>query len=82
MVVGVFRGGSKRVQAERSRLLGGEDEGYLRRALAFHAPHSDFGTAAWLGPGLVPWHGLGGAAVGAGKALLPRDPFRAAFLPV
>ena len=31
-------------------------------------------------PGLVLRHGFGGAAVGAGKALLPRHPCRAAFL--
>jgi hypothetical protein len=69
-------------EAEGSRLLGGEDEGHLRRTLAVQAAHRDLGTAARVRQSLALRHGLGGATGGAGKALLPRDPFRAAFLPV
>ncbi len=76
-----FRALPQRVaEAKSFRLLGGEDEGHLRCALALYAPHLDLGTTARVRPGLVLGHGLRGAAVGAGKALLPRDPRRAAPL--
>jgi hypothetical protein len=67
-------------KAKGFRLLGGEDEGYFRCTLAVFAAHRDLGTAARVRPGLVLRYWFGGAAVGAAKALLPRDPCRAAFL--
>jgi hypothetical protein len=42
--------------------------------------HRDIGTTARVRPGLVLRHRFGGAAFGAGKALLSRDLCRAAFL--
>ena len=67
-------------EAKSFRLLGGEDEGHFRCTLAVYAPHRDVGTAARSRPGLLLWYGVGGAEVGAAKALLPRDPCRSAFL--
>ena len=58
----------------------GEDEGHFRRTLAVYAPHRNIGTAAWVRPSLILRHRFGGAALGAGKALLPRDPCRSVFL--
>ncbi len=42
----------------------------------------DVGTPARVRQSLILGHGFGGAAFGAGKPLLPRDPCRAAFLMV
>jgi hypothetical protein len=67
-------------EAKSFRLLGGEDEGHFRCTLAVYAPHRDVGTSARVHLNLVLRYGFGGAAVGAAKALLPRDPCRAAFL--
>ena len=67
-------------EAKNFRLLGGEDEGHFRCTLAVYAPHRDVGTTARVHLNLVLRYGFGGAAVGAAKALLPRDPCRAAFL--
>ena len=54
-----FRAASQRVaEAKGLRLLGGEDEGHLRCALALYAPHRDLGAAARVRPGLVLGHGL------------------------
>jgi hypothetical protein len=63
-------------------LFGGEDQGHLRGALALFAAHSDVRAAVRAGPELAALlrHGPLGAAVGAGDALLPREPRQAVQL--
>ncbi len=67
-------------EAKSLRLLRGEDEGHFQRTLAVYAPHHDIGTAARVRPSLILRHRFRGAALGVGKALLPRDPCRSVFL--
>ena len=79
---GCFLGALSQCVAEAKGfcLLGGEDEGHFRCALAVFTAHRDLGPAARVNLDLVFRYGFGGAAVWAAEALLLCEPHRVAFL--